>query len=84
LIGKRDESGIFMLPGLDRQPAVALAISKGCFHLGEMTAVMIRLYCPDCHRFAQFKRAKLLEQFGPDKPMPTMLRDLEPCDIGKA
>jgi hypothetical protein len=49
-----------------------------------MTAAMIRLYCPECHRFAQFKRAKLLERFGPDKPMPTMLRDLKPCDIGGA
>ena len=57
-------------------------MSRGCYHLGEMTAAMIRLYCPDCHRFAQFKRAKLLERFGPDKPMPTMLRDLKPCDFG--
>ena len=59
-------------------------MSKGCYHLGEMTAAMIRLYCPECHRFAQFKRAKLLERFGPDKPMPTMLRDLKLCDIGGA
>jgi hypothetical protein len=42
------------------------------------------LYCPECHRFAQFKRAKLLKRFGPDKPMPTMLRDLKPCDIGNS
>ena len=57
-------------------------MSKGCYHLGEMTAAMIRLYCPECHRFAQFKRARLLQQFGPDKPMPSMLRDLKPCNIG--
>ena len=57
-------------------------MSKGCYHLGEMTAAMIRLYCPDCHRFAQLKRSKLLEQFGPEKPMPTMLRDVKRCDIG--
>ena len=59
-------------------------MGKGCYHLGEMTAAMIRLYCPDCHRFGQFQRGKLLEQFGPDKPMPTMLRDLKPCDIGNS
>jgi putative SOS response-associated peptidase YedK len=29
---------------------------------------MIRLYCPQCHRFAQFKRATLLDRFGPDQP----------------
>jgi hypothetical protein len=57
-------------------------MSKGCYHLGEMTAGMIRFYCPECHRFAQLQLAKLLEQFGPGKPMPTMLRDLKPCDIG--
>ena len=49
-------------------------MSKGCYHLGEMTAAMIRLYCADCHRFAQLKRAALLERFGSDKPMPTTLR----------
>lgn len=59
-------------------------MSKGCYHLGEVTAAMIRLYCPECHRFAQFKQTTLLEQFGPGKPMPTMLRDLKPCDIGNS
>ena len=58
------------------------SMSKGCYHLGEITA--IRLYCPECHRFAQFKRASLLKRFGPDKPMPTMLRDLKPCNIGNS
>jgi hypothetical protein len=57
-------------------------MGKGCYHLGEMTAAMIRLYCAECHRFAQFKRASLLKRFGPDKPMPTMLRDLKPCNVG--
>jgi hypothetical protein len=59
-------------------------MGKGCYHLGEITAAMIRLYCPKCHRLAQFKRTTLLKQFGPDKPMPTMLRDLKPCDIGNS
>ena len=55
---------------------------KGCYHLGEMTAAMIRLYCSVCHRFAQFKRTTLLDRFGPDKVMPSMLRDLKPCNVG--
>jgi hypothetical protein len=49
-----------------------------------MIAAIIRLYCPDCHRFARFGRARPLERFGSDKPMPTMLRDLKPCDIGNS
>jgi hypothetical protein len=59
-------------------------MNKGCYHLGEMSAAMIRLYCSQCHRFAQFKRAALLKRFGPDKVMPSMLRDLKPCDIGNS
>ena len=59
----------------------SMVMSKGCYHLGEMTAAMIRMYCPDCHRFAQFKRARL-RGLGPDKPMPTMLPDLKPYNIG--
>ena len=41
--------------------------------MGEIDWLMVRIYCPECHRFAQFKRGKLLERFGPDKPMPPML-----------
>jgi hypothetical protein len=59
-------------------------MDKGCYHLGEMTAAMIRLYCPECHRFAQFKRSKLLERFGPDKPRPTMLANLKACNVGNS
>jgi hypothetical protein len=70
------------VPSLDRVPALALTMSKGCYQLGEMTAAMIRLYCPECHRFAQLKRTTLLERFGPDKPMPSMLPELKPCSIG--
>ena len=39
---------------------------------------MVRLYCPQGHRFAQFKRTTLIERFGPDRVMPSMLRDLKP------
>jgi hypothetical protein len=40
------------------------------------------MYCPDCHRFAQFRRAGLVERFGAEQPMPTLLRILKPCSIG--
>jgi len=36
------------------------------------------------HRLAQFKRVRLLERFGPDKPIPTMLRGLKACDVGNS
>ena len=57
-------------------------MSKGCFHLGDMASAMIRLYFPECHRFAQFRTSGLLTRFGPDIPMPSMLRKLKPCNIG--
>jgi hypothetical protein len=59
-------------------------MAKGAYSLSDVNWPMVRLYCPQCHRFAQFKRARLLVRFGPDKPMPTMLRDLKPCDIGNS
>ena len=59
-------------------------MSKGAYSLGEIDWPMVRLYCSQCHRFAQFKRVSLLKRFGPDKPMPTMLRDLKPCNIGNS
>jgi hypothetical protein len=59
-------------------------MAKGAYSLNDIDWPVVRLYCPECHCFAQFKRSKLLERFGPDKPMPTMLRDLKPCDIGNS
>jgi hypothetical protein len=59
-------------------------MSKGAYRLGEIDWPTVRLYCSDCHRFAQFKRTGLIERFGPDKVMPSMLRDLKPCNIGNS
>ena len=44
--------------------------------LGECRWPMVRLYCPACRRFAQFKRATLLKRFGPAQSMPEMLSKL--------
>jgi hypothetical protein len=40
---------------------------------------MVRLYCPECHRFAQFGRAGLLARFGAEIAMPDLLGRLRPC-----
>jgi hypothetical protein len=40
-------------------------MNKGAYTLSDITWPMIRLYCPECHRFAQFKRAALLKRLSP-------------------
>lgn len=40
----------------------------------------IRLYCRDCHRWAQFQRDGLIERFGADQALPDLLRKVQPCD----
>jgi hypothetical protein len=57
-------------------------MADGCYDLRDMTAAAIRLYCPDCHRFAQFNTARLLERFGPHQAMPSLLGKLKPCQVG--
>ncbi len=57
-------------------------MARGCYQLREIPDPVVRMYCPDCHRFAQFRRDGLIERFGPEMPMPTLLRQLKPCDVG--
>jgi hypothetical protein len=57
-------------------------MSKGAYTLSDIDWPVVRLYCPACHRHAQFKRSKLLDRFGPDKVMPSLLADMKPCAIG--
>jgi hypothetical protein len=59
-------------------------MTRGCYQLRDISDPMVRMYCPDCHRFAQFRRAGLLERFGADQPMPSLLRILKPCSIGNS
>ena len=56
------------------------AMTSGAHCLEDLDWPVVRLYCPDCGRFAQFRRATLIERFGPDQNMPDMLRLLQPCD----
>lgn len=48
--------------------------------LGECRWPTVRLYCPSCHRFAQFKLSGLVKRFGPEQGMPGLLTELRPCD----
>jgi hypothetical protein len=43
-------------------------MAKGYYTLADQRDPIVRLYCPDCHRFAQFRRAGLIECFGADQP----------------
>lgn len=53
---------------------------RGCQMLVDQPAgVPIRLYCPDCHRGAQFRVAGLLKRFGTEQDMPGLLTRLKPC-----
>jgi len=63
-------------------PRQHAAMTKGAYTLSHIDWPMVRLYCPQCHRHAQFKRSALLKRFGPDKVMPSMLADMKPCGIG--
>jgi hypothetical protein len=57
-------------------------MAKGAYQLRDISDPVVRMYCPDCHRFAQFGRAGLIERFGANQAMPSLLRILKPCSIG--
>jgi hypothetical protein len=57
-------------------------MARGAYQLADIDSPMIRLYCPDCHRYAQFRRDRLIERFGAEQPMPSLLNKLKPCNIG--
>jgi hypothetical protein len=48
--------------------------------LGAFRWATVRLYCPDCHRFAQFSKAGLIMRFGAEIHGHTLLNRLLPCD----
>jgi hypothetical protein len=50
---------------------------QGCYTLADGRDPVVRVYCPDCHRLAQFRRAGLIERFGPRHPMPDAAADPE-------
>src|SRR5688572_16964101 len=52
-----------LLSRSDTRPAVAWAMTKGAYCLSDIDWPVVRLYCPQCHRHAQFKRSTLLDRF---------------------
>src|SRR4030095_1928377 len=66
-------AGLSLLSGPDRRPSNPDIMTKGAYTLSDIDWPMVRLYCSSCHRFAQFRRAALLQRFGPAKVMPSML-----------
>jgi hypothetical protein len=49
---------------------------KGAYTLRDISWPVVRIYCPTCHRFAQYSRAGLVERF---HNMPGILSKLRPC-----
>jgi hypothetical protein len=47
--------------------------------LGAFRWTTVRLYCPDCHQFAQFNKKGLVERFGGEIHGHTPLIKLKPC-----
>jgi hypothetical protein len=54
----------------------------GAYQLRDISDPVVRMYCPECHRFAQFDHDRLIERLGADQAMPSLLRVLKPCSIG--
>lgn len=52
------------------------------YQLRDISDPVVRVYCPDCHDFAQFGSTGLIERFGAYQAMPLLLRMLRPCSIG--
>jgi hypothetical protein len=54
-------------------------MAHGARELGDFPEAMVRLYCAECHRFAQYGRERLVERFGRDQSLPSLLDKLTPC-----
>jgi hypothetical protein len=41
---------------------------------------MVRLVCTRCGRRGQYRKATLLEQYGPDIPLPDLRHEIAQCE----
>ena len=55
-------------------------MAHGSTDLGAFEFPLVRVYCPECHRFAQFRKEGLVERFGTEVAMPDLLHKIQPCD----
>lgn len=55
-------------------------MTQGCYDIKDHDPGPIRFYCPDCHKWSQQQRDKLIEQFGAEHGMPDLLAKVRPCE----
>lgn len=48
--------------------------------IGDLPAAPVRFYCPECHRWAQYHRDRLIEAHGAARVLPDLLHRVQPCD----
>jgi hypothetical protein len=53
---------------------------RGSFSLAEYPSDMVRLKCFRCGRHGQYRKATLLEQYGPDIPLPDLRHKIAQCN----
>jgi hypothetical protein len=54
-------------------------MTKGAWTIGSYPLDLVRIACAKCDRAGQYRRAKLLDRFGPDMAMPDLLPELAHC-----
>lgn len=51
----------------------------GAYIVSELREGLTEIKCPKCGRFGRYRRETLLAQFGPDTPLPHVLRLIANC-----
>ena len=54
-------------------------MTKGAWTIGTYPLDLVRISCSKCGRRGQYRRATLLDRYGPDMTMPELLGELAQC-----
>ena len=54
-------------------------MAKGAWTLGEFPLPLVRVSCARCGRAGQYRKATLLQRYGPDMAMPELRHELAQC-----
>jgi hypothetical protein len=54
-------------------------MAKGAWTLSEYPLPLISISCSKCDRAGQYRRATLIDRFGPDVALPDLLHGLARC-----
>jgi hypothetical protein len=54
-------------------------LTKGAWTIGTYPLDLVRIACAKCGRAGQYRRATLLERYGPDMAMPELRHELAQC-----